>query len=842
MSALPPVPSASQSSLGETDLFNGILDTCENGRQTGNAQFADKNVAGSIATYEAAIRNTEDRCGGMSFMTSASLADGMADCVALCSSPWSTTTATIQPPSSPQLRSDSTDSIASSLIDGLRGASPAMLQRATPALKKWCVLHSNLANAALQSSQWRLAAVNAAAAVRIATTVADTDALRKAALRLAAALLAEDKHLAASVVLTAHVGDCADDEVADLRQKAFRAIRLQVDDFRRVPWKLQRLHSHDSRDTSVGCVATRQLHTGDVIFVESEMKFNATNLSLDGVSPDLLLTSEQLIRHFTRALCSMAAKQSSAQNDSSSSSSSVVTLTHVMKALNGAWPRHASDLSGPLSCKLRAVVDEVIDTDFPDLVPSTERNTGGPSSQCSGGPITSLPALRDEIFDLAVKCRYNYFFAGVFRTCALINHGCRPNAAMKCRPQQPPSSSSSSGGANASGYNVSLEICRDVSPGDTLSVKYLSDFDFLNGLTCRRERMFGAWQFVCRCERCSAEAQPSCKTEWVRCWACEADTPRNAPISTTRLGFVHAPLPSGNVEYVVAVAAEGASASPASCCNACGRSFCGWRSDDETTFATLALTVKQLLLAQQRAASAVPNATSPLTVIASSAQVAVERVYLAVNSLRRSLHPLVHTDNSAFNGPLYAFCVTVQPHIRIAWLHLKSLTTATGEEGRASAVHLLVRSLCLGDPATAAVVDKKVVSIAASPCHRADADGRFPFSSEVADDQSRCNTIALLMELWQRMSDYYPPAQAWSLHRMIVHALCLRYAVVISVPLPPSPAQGDDQWSFIEPALREHGAFLGVDDIDEVESVMKGLLPSRDAHRRICHCFGKARK
>lgn len=152
--------------------------------------------------------------------------------------------------------------------------------------------------------------------------------------------------------------------------------------------------------------------------------------------------------------------------------------TQLKKQMKGAWPRSMEEVSGDVMSAITPTLKE----EFGDL----------------------SDAEFDELLEMSLVCRFNSFQSGFFRVCALANHSCAANIAMKHRP---------------SNNTTTMVTVMDISPGDLLNVKYLGDAHLLMGVGKRREYL-RSWLFWCDCERCQRDTQSNAEVESIACPSC----------------------------------------------------------------------------------------------------------------------------------------------------------------------------------------------------------------------------------------------------------------------------------------------------------------------------------
>lgn len=217
----------------------------------------------------------------------------------------------------------------------------------------------------------------------------------------------------------------------------------------------------------VAMISRRVFQAGDVLFVEK--KYNRTDFEEKGLMAQQDLTTESIVRYFAARLRPEQASQSA-------------RWQAFKKDFTGAWPRS----------------DEEIDSDTRETVGSNLR---------SCFPDVPEPAFR-ELLSTALMCRYNCFHSGFFRTCALANHSCHANIAMKY---------------SSADETVKMIAVDGIQPGELMNVKYLSDAHYLLGVEKRRE-LLRSWLFWCQCDRCLKDSEPSSIAEFVQCPSCQAYT------------------------------------------------------------------------------------------------------------------------------------------------------------------------------------------------------------------------------------------------------------------------------------------------------------------------------
>ncbi|KAG5477932.1 hypothetical protein LSCM4_05325 [Leishmania orientalis] len=215
----------------------------------------------------------------------------------------------------------------------------------------------------------------------------------------------------------------------------------------------------------VAMISRRQFQPKDVLFVEH--KYTRINFEESGMSAQPDLTMESIVGYFAERLRPEQAAGSKRWLD-------------FKKDFTGAWPRSDDDIDADT----RDPISSFLRTRFPDVAEDDFR----------------------ELLSTALMCRFNCFHSGFFRTCALANHSCHANIAMKYSSAE---------------ETVKMVAVDRIEPGELMNVKYLSDAHFLLGVGKRRE-LLRSWLFWCQCDRCQRDSQATAISEFVECPACGA--------------------------------------------------------------------------------------------------------------------------------------------------------------------------------------------------------------------------------------------------------------------------------------------------------------------------------
>jgi hypothetical protein len=383
-------------------------------------------------------------------------------------------------------------------------------------------------------------------------------------------------------------------------------------------------------------------------------------------------TTESRVATFTRELLNM--RRSSEEKQKAG-------FERVKKEMLGSWPREISDLPDSVLKSVREAIE--------GLFEPTEVET-----QPDGASV------KEEVTLIALQCRYNCFHRGFFRACALLNHSCDANAAMKYTPGRSLTAHADLGDAAFTSLGVvSLVTCRKMKKGELIAVKYLGDFDFILGVLPRRDLLNASWLFVCNCGRCVADLQPGAQTEWVRCTATESCS-----------GSVHLPVPAKTGTVVAKLADEFVRTCP-ECGKECRMIDGLIDAAHEVRLGTLQLSVEFHL----------PNSS-------------LRDIHARAVELRRIVRRWCHDAHWLHTLVLYQTAILAQRRIDEAF------NFATEENGRIT-------------PTIAAAqfgLDNFVPWRAEEPAYR-------PLREEV-------DLLGWQTELERRLAPFYPEEQLWALH------------------------------------------------------------------------------
>ncbi|KAH8606332.1 SET domain [Trypanosoma vivax] len=234
----------------------------------------------------------------------------------------------------------------------------------------------------------------------------------------------------------------------------------------------------ESFESGMGIIARKPIKPNDVILVEEKFETSFAELDLN-VQCDL--TTIKIVTHFAKKAFPLQQQRSA-------------EWLRFRKEFKGCWPRCPGDVPAEMHAevaeKLRPQLPSMSDEDF------------------------------EELYLFAMMCRYNCFRSGFFRACALANHSCIANAAMKYNPGE---------------KSMTLIAVRHIAAGEFVNVKYLSDAQFLMGVGKRREYL-RSWLFWCACSRCCSDSDGTfgdgAPQEQMQCAHCHRFT--HLPFSSIR--------------------------------------------------------------------------------------------------------------------------------------------------------------------------------------------------------------------------------------------------------------------------------------------------------------------
>ena len=393
--------------------------------------------------------------------------------------------------------------------------------------------------------------------------------------------------------------------------------------------------STDALDGGLSTYATVPITADSVIFSEKQF----THAKLSASAPPNALTTESLVLFFSDQL--MAAVRSPQREEGK------LLWATIASAMRGSWPRRLGEIGAELSEKFTEelrrhhrkdiadgfIIDESSSSSSSAATPASDAAAASNSSPLTTTSSSTFRVTLAELAHMAVACRYNCFHSGFFRACALANHSCSPNAAMKYVPAQ---------------QKVVMVAVRDIAVGEAITVKYLPDMEYILGVSRRRELLYRSWLFWCDCRRCDDDlfdAEGS-RHEWVRCPSCNPtgslDRANGAPPNPK--GYAHLPLPAVDMDE------KDPSIANESPCFSCGAMVSISRDD---TVALLS-TVEGLL--------------STIQTPHMSLSIACEALLRAW----RVAASTVHEDHWTHRSQLYCFCLALGEPIRNTFGYIAS--------------------------------------------------------------------------------------------------------------------------------------------------------------------------
>ncbi|KAH9597260.1 SET domain [Trypanosoma melophagium] len=509
----------------------------------------------------------------------------------------------------------------------------------------------------------------------------------------------------------------------------------------------------------VGIVARRAIKPNEVILVEKrfETSFVDADLSSQGD-----LTTQKIVEYFAKKIYPH-------QRDHSQE------WERFKKEFKGCWPRCPEDISN----ETREEMIHALRVQFPDIDESDF----------------------EDLFSFAVMCRYNCFHSGFFRACALANHSCLANAAMKFNPQD---------------NTVTLIAVRPINPGDFINVKYFNDAHFLMGVGKRREHL-RSWLFWCACERCCMDNNSDAKEEYVQCSNCQK--------------YTHLPL----VSATISINEKDPLLLSEKPCNNCGE-IQTWSPERQMMVSRLVLSFSK---------------------ITTSMRYQEVAEWLLVK-LRQVAEFHVHHVHWLYRVLFYFFCVPVTSIVN------KTFETFTKLGWQTSQIEDLLREYGIRPLYMQAVYDSTNKTLSQERKERKQGQDTDRTLSTHNTSDNNNNNIALnttvtdratdklspeevegvvavndigaaggdvlyiLCVLWRLISPFYPPYEGWALHRAICQLVLFAHTRPNEMAaMPAAEAAG---------LLRLHGRYLGAAEISmwmhaynmhKPTAQRKGLLTSK---------------
>ncbi|KAF5223418.1 hypothetical protein ECC02_003437 [Trypanosoma cruzi] len=464
----------------------------------------------------------------------------------------------------------------------------------------------------------------------------------------------------------------------------------------------------DEYEGGVGIVARRAVKPNEIILVEKRFETFFAEMDL-GAQSDL--TTMGIVTHFANKMYPHQCSHSE-------------TWVRFNKQFKGCWPRRpeeiSADVRSELSHALRSQLPEMGDDDF------------------------------ESLFTLAVICRYNCFHSGFFRACALANHSCHANAAMKYNPED---------------ETVTLIAVRPISAGDFVNVKYLSDAHFLMGVGKRREYL-RSWLFWCKCDRCSMDSENSATQEQIKCPHC--------------LRYTHLPFTNENTE----TKDHDPLLLPEKPCMHCGASV-KWSEDSRAMVSQLVVSFNNI-----------------------TGHVTYDRLMTwLLEGMRKISVIRVHPDHWLYRILFYFFCVPMTSIVNEGFEQFMAMGW------HSSLVEMLMRDVGIRRLYIEAIhartnegeCSKEKCGHVSEGCSEIIGCGGGAINS--ASDQLSSEVMGggdvlyTLCVLWRLISPFYPEYEGWTLHRAICRL------VLFSHTNPNESAALNESQALV--LLRRHGKYVG---------------------------------
>lgn len=360
-----------------------------------------------------------------------------------------------------------------------------------------------------------------------------------------------------------------------------------------------------------------------------------------------------------------------------------------------------------------------------------------------------------ELMHTALICRCNGFQNGFFRVCALANHSCVANSAMKFRPSQ---------------QSVVMIAVKDIHANESILVKYLSDADFLMGLGKRRDYLH-SWHFWCQCSRCLEDQQEDADIEKISCPSCGEYV-------------VHpfTPNPSAEDKELLEICAKP--------CGSCGASLVNWKDQHS------------------------PMLYSLLTHMTESTQMTTAAAL--TDWMHRTLEEIVlldlHPCHWLYRILFYFYCFAVVEQILPSVL--KELKNGNRSSDVVSSVFHLngVREIYINK-----VLKNFVSSITDSPTKGSSRGSTNPNSTLITSPVFQslcyegCDAVLAFIIFFHHISSFYPLYELWAAHKTICHLLLFQiiYQDEKSTEKPLTIISAMD-------LLQKHSQYLGSDDTAEL--------------------------
>ncbi|CBH17461.1 hypothetical protein, conserved [Trypanosoma brucei gambiense DAL972] len=426
---------------------------------------------------------------------------------------------------------------------------------------------------------------------------------------------------------------------------------------------LPHIELHDF-ENGIGIVALQPIKPNEVILVEKRFETSFAEVQLNFRKN---LTTTRIVSSFAQKV--FAHQQRCSEE-----------WKRFKKEFKGCWPRSPEDVPDD-------VRREISGTLRPELPPMEDRDF-------------------EELFLASTMCRYNCFHTGFFRACALANHSCMANAAMKL---------------NSRGDSVTLIAVRPIAAGEFINVKYLSDAQFLMGVGKRREYL-RSWLFWCDCSRCLSDRNGSSVSEHVQCGHCYR--------------YTCVPLRGDGAESkeVDPLLSEVVS------CSHCGLD-CSWSPESCDGVERIIDSLKE--------ATSCPSYYE------------LQKWFLV--NVRKVKELRVHPEHWLYRMLLYYFCFVVTPYIDDAFVGYQRVGWGAPNVGMLLLNFGFFSEYSLpseGDCGTVRCNDPNTGNVTNNGSHDTDS---------IMDGKVLGDTLYILCLLWRLIEPFYPPYEGWAVHRAICY-------------------------------------------------------------------------
>lgn len=395
--------------------------------------------------------------------------------------------------------------------------------------------------------------------------------------------------------------------------------------------------------------------------------------------------------------------------------------------MKGAWPRN---LAEDITPQMKDEVYPSLRSEYPDLDESTFL----------------------ELMHSALICRFNGFRDGFFRACALANHSCLANAAMKYRPDT---------------QSVSLQAVHNIPANEAIHVKYLSDAHFLMGVGKRREYLH-SWLFWCQCSRCTQDQREDADVEKIACPSCNA-----------YVFHPFTPNPTIKDELLLDMCATP--------CNSCGASLQNWGEIN-------APIVRHLLTNVTRS---VQMTSTPQ--LGKWFRETLEEIVLLK----------VHPCHWLYRVLFYFYCSAVACHL-LPSIFGELKTRSLSRDGvatlfQANGVQEIYIQQVLRGYVVSAITNAEGENSSPSTADKKNGIATLSVLKSLSEEGS--DILNALIILWYHISSFYPPYELWAAHKAICQLVLLHL-----IYQDEKTTKNVVKVYYALEILRRHSKYLGVDE------------------------------